>query len=93
MAMSEEKQRLLAELLQEAIVLNGWKPFKVFTANGSSLGVFHPQFISSRRTPPRMTEEHRAELQRRIDNIDDAVSAEEMIEMVMRDLREQPPEA
>lgn len=90
MAAAASRQQLLAELLEELITENNGQPVRI-SSGERTLGIFFPAFVSSRTSPPPITPEQRAELQRRLDTIDDAVSPEEMIAMIEEDLRSTPP--
>lgn len=91
MAVSLTKQQLLAELIESLVAENPGEPIQINSAD-KTLGFFFPTYVSSRSTPPHLTPEHRAEIKRRHENMDDEVSCEEMVEMVMKDLRQSTPE-
>ena len=78
------KQELLVELLQELVVANLGDPVRIRSANGELFGVFFPFDSEASATPPELSDEERAEFQRRLDTIDDTVSPAEMVAMLRK---------
>jgi hypothetical protein len=86
MTTTAEKLQIIGVMLEELAAENPGQPVPIKSGE-KMIGLFYPTYVSTRTTPPKLSPEHWAELKRRHENRDDDVSGEEMIEMVMSELR------
>jgi hypothetical protein len=66
-------------LLTKEVEQRGYKPVPVTDDAGQMVGYYVPWFRSTAQVPPQLSPERRAELDRRLDNLDDSISYEEMM--------------
>jgi len=78
-ATPEQRRYLIDKLLPQVIEDDKYLPRLVHDKNGELVGLLIPQFQSKATEPPKLTDEERAELQRRLDTPNDTVSHEEML--------------
>lgn len=89
-ATPEQRRYLVHRLLAKEIEETGYKPVPVTDESGQTVGYYIPWFRSAAKAPPKLSPERRAELDRRLNNLDESISQEEMMKRLgLADLR--PP--
>ena len=83
----------LTEILIELMRTNPGMPVELAAEKKGAIGVFVPYYVSQREDRPKITQERKAELERQLATIDDSVTHEEMVRLVMEDLRATTPES
>jgi len=87
-ATPEQRRYLVQKLLAKEVAESSCLPILVPDANGEIVAYYMPRFHSKATKPPELTDEERAELQRRFDTPNDTISFEEMKERLgLADIR------
>ncbi len=78
------KKKMLFDLLWELVQENQGEPVRITSETDQPFGIFVPFQVPQPIEPPKMTPEQAAELQSRLDTLDDSVTTEEMIELLKK---------
>jgi hypothetical protein len=78
-ATPEQRRYLIDQLLPLVIEDDAYLPRSVHDNAGEIVGLVIPQYRSKATEPPKLTDEQRAELQRRLDTSNDTISFDEMM--------------
>jgi hypothetical protein len=78
-ATPEQRLYLVEKLLPRVIEDGRYLPRLVYDSKGELLGVLVPEFRSKATEPPKLTPEKQAEIQRRLDTLDDTITHEELL--------------
>jgi hypothetical protein len=81
-ATPEQRRYIVQKLLSRILEETQFMPQPITNAEGVTVGYFVPYYRSTKTSPPKLTPEQRAEIDRRLATLDDSVDADEFIKLL-----------